>query len=86
MNDASNDCPPAVSATGGQHIAVGANAVRHYANDAETGKRRFDPAYEANVSIRRGPPCAAGERPVLSVLLFAHLGAVVGSDHGVFGA
>ena len=40
--------------------------------------------FETIVSIRRDPPCVTGERPVLSVLLFAHLGAVVGSDDGVF--
>lgn len=47
MNNASNDCPPAVGATGGQYIAVGANAGQHYAKDAEAGKRRFDPPEKA---------------------------------------
>ena len=36
------------------------------------------------VPIRRVPPCRRSERPVLSVLLRVGLGAVDGSDHGIF--
>lgn len=47
MNDASNECPPVAPTTEGLHCAVGANAARHYAKDAEAGKHRFDPPERA---------------------------------------
>lgn len=41
---------------------------------------------ETLVSIRRVPPCLAGERPLLSPLSGAHAGAVDASDYGDDGA
>lgn len=55
-----NDCPPAVGATGGQHTAVGANAMTRYANDADAGKPRFNPPLKAyqNTTPRDGTDVA----------------------------
>jgi hypothetical protein len=48
MTTSSDECPPVARTTGELHSAVGANALGHYANDAEAGKHRFNTAIEAN--------------------------------------